>query len=84
MPTTPQGIICFYAANKTGAVASMIHPLSTAKEISLPQCQQEPFALTIDAFYGKFREAMDETPLDALILTKISDYLDFAKRSGFT
>jgi len=33
MPTTPQGIICFYAANKLGAVAAMIHPLSTAKEI---------------------------------------------------
>ena len=28
MPTSPQGIICFYAANKLGAVASMIHPLS--------------------------------------------------------
>ena len=27
MPTSPQGIICFYAANKLGAVASMIHPL---------------------------------------------------------
>ncbi len=31
MPTSPQGIICFYAANKIGAVASMIHPLSTAQ-----------------------------------------------------
>src|SRR5574344_1511490 len=30
MPTSPQGIIAFYAANKLGAVASMIHPLSTA------------------------------------------------------
>ncbi len=33
MPTTPQGIICFYAANKLGAKASMIHPLSTESEI---------------------------------------------------
>jgi len=33
MPTSPQGVICFYAANKLGAVASMIHPLSPAKEI---------------------------------------------------
>jgi long-chain acyl-CoA synthetase len=33
MPTTPQGHICFYTANKLGAVAGMIHPLSTAKEI---------------------------------------------------
>ena len=34
MPTSPQGIICFYAANKLGVVASMIHPLSTATEIT--------------------------------------------------
>jgi len=33
MPTSPQGIICFYAANKLGAVSSMIHPLSTTNEI---------------------------------------------------
>ncbi|HQG66949.1 MAG TPA: AMP-binding protein, partial [Smithella sp.] len=34
MPTSPQGIICFYAANKLGVVASMIHPLSTPAEIA--------------------------------------------------
>src|SRR5512133_1746055 len=33
MPTTPQGVICFYAANKLAAVSSMIHPLSTESEI---------------------------------------------------
>ena len=27
LPTIPQGVICFYAANKLGAVSSMIHPL---------------------------------------------------------
>ncbi len=32
MPTSPQGIIAIYAANKLGAVGSMIQPLSTAKE----------------------------------------------------
>lgn len=84
MPTTPQGIICFYAANKIGAVASMIHPLSTAKEIAFYlNVSKSRFALTIDAFYGKFREVMAETSLDVLILTKISDYLDFVKKIGF-
>jgi len=84
MPTTPQGIICFYAANKIGAVASMIHPLSTAKEIAFYlNVSKSRFALTIDAFYGKFREVMAETSLDVLILTKISDYLDLVKKIGF-
>ena len=30
MPTTPQGVIAFYAANRLGALPALIHPLSTA------------------------------------------------------
>ena len=33
MPNTPEAIITFYAINKVGAVANMIHPLSAEKEI---------------------------------------------------
>ena len=33
MPNTPEAIISFYALNKIGAVANMIHPLSTENEI---------------------------------------------------
>ena len=29
LPTTPQAVIAFYAANKLGAVPALIHPLST-------------------------------------------------------
>ena len=76
MPTTPQGIICFYAANKLGAVAAMIHPLSTAKEIAFYlNNSKSRFALTIDAFYGKLKEIQAQTPLQTLILKKLPDYL---------
>ncbi len=84
MPTSPQGIIAFYAANKLGAVASMIHPLSTAKEIEFYlNVAKSRFALTLDAFYAKFREVKDATPLSTLILARIPDYLSFVKRVGF-
>ncbi|MCG8635146.1 MAG: AMP-binding protein [Desulfobacterales bacterium] len=84
MPTSPQGIICFYAANKLGAVASMIHPLSTEAEIEFYlTLSGSKMALTLDAFYGKFRRAMDKTPCNRLILTKIGDFLSPAKRFGF-
>ena len=84
MPTSPQGIICFYAANKLGAVASMIHPLSTAKEIEFYlNVAQSRFALTLDAFYAKFKEVQSTTPLETLILARIPDYLGFIKRIGF-
>jgi long-chain acyl-CoA synthetase len=84
MPTSPQGIICFYAANKLGAVASMIHPLSTSKEIDFYlNVAKSRFALTLDAFYGKFKEVQNSTPLETLILARIPDYLGVIKRIGF-
>jgi len=76
MPTSPQGVICFYAANKLGVVASMIHPLSTPKEIAYYlRVSGSRAALTLDLFYGVFKEAMLEVPLDFLILTEIFDVL---------
>ncbi len=84
MPTSPQGIICFYAANKLGAVSSMIHPLSTAKEIEFYlNVAKSRFALTLDAFYAKFKEVQKATPLTTLILARIPDYLGIVKKIGF-
>jgi len=76
MPTSPQGIICFYAANKLGVVASMIHPLSTAKEIVYYlHVSKSRAVLTLDIYYDKFKEIKAETKLETLILTDILDQL---------
>jgi long-chain acyl-CoA synthetase len=84
MPTSPQGIICFYAANKIGVVASMIHPLSTANEIEFYlNISKSTVALTLDAFYGKFKEVQARTSLKKLILARIPDYLSPIKKFGF-
>ena len=84
MPTSPAGIISFYAANKLGAVASMIHPLSTESEIEFYlNLSNSTMALTLDAFSGKFLAVMEKTPCKRLILTRIGDYLSPVKRLGF-
>ena len=84
MPTCPQAVICFYAVNKLGGVASMIHPLSTATEIEFYlDLSRSRFALTLDAFYGKFASIEGQTPLRRLILARIPDYLSPLKRFGF-
>ena len=84
MPTSPQGVIAFYAAAKLGAVASLIHPLSTAAEIEgYLNMSRSRLAVTLDAFYGSFAEIRERTPLESLILARISDYLPRAKRIGF-
>lgn len=84
MPTTPQSVIAFYAANRIGAVASMIHPLSTPSEIAFYlNLSNSRMALTLDAFYAKFAAVKDDTPLKTLVLCRIPDYLGPLKRFGF-
>ncbi|HET7856372.1 MAG TPA: AMP-binding protein [Gaiellaceae bacterium] len=83
-PTCPQGVIAFYAAAKLGAVASMIHPLSTPSEIAgYLTISRSRVALTLDAFYSRFAEVRDRTPLETLVLARIPDYLPIMKRLGF-
>ena len=73
MPTTPQGVICFYAINKIGAIASMIHPLSPPKQIEFfLNLSKSSFALTIDSVYPNFEQVIDKTELRALILVQMS------------
>ena len=84
MPTSPQGIIAFYAANKLGAVSAMIHPLSTGLEIEqFLKASNARMALTLDAFYPTFAAVMAKRPIDRLILARIADYLPPQKRLGF-
>jgi long-chain acyl-CoA synthetase len=84
MPTSPQGVIPFYAAGKLGAVASLIHPLSAPAEIEgFLNRSGSRIALTLDAFYKSFAAIEGPTPLETLILARISDYLSLPKRLGF-
>ncbi len=84
MPTSPQGVIAFYAASRVGAVSSMIHPLSTPDEIAhYLTLSGSRFALTLDAFYPRFAEIRSRTPLERLVLARISDELSAVKRLGF-
>jgi long-chain acyl-CoA synthetase len=84
MPTSPQGIVAFYAASRIGAVSSMIHPLSAPDEIAhYLTLSGSRFALTLDTFYRQFAAIRDRTPLETLILARIGDELSLPKRIGF-
>ncbi len=84
MPTSPQGVIAFYAANKLGAVPALIHPLSTAPEIEYYlNASRARIALTLDAFYERFASIKPKLPLQTLLLARIPDYLSPLKKFGF-
>ncbi|MBR5825818.1 MAG: acyl--CoA ligase, partial [Clostridia bacterium] len=81
MPNTPQGLICLYALNRIGAVANMVHPLSSQKNITFYlDYSESKMILTLDQFYEKVRKAVDESTTDATILTaRIQNELPFPK-----
>lgn len=84
MPNAPQAVIMFYAVNKIGAIANMVHPLSGEKEIEFCLRQASSVVcLTLDQFYGKFENIRGNVPLRSLILTSIKDVLSPVKRKGY-
>lgn len=84
MPTTPQGVIAFYAANKLGAVPALIHPLSTADEFTQAlNASGARIVLTLDALYPRVAAVQPQQPLQHIVLAGIGDYLSPLKRLVF-
>ena len=69
MPNVPQAIDCFYALDKIGAIANMIHPLSAQNEITFYLTISESrYILTVDLFYEKVKAALADVPHPVTIL----------------
>ena len=84
MPNAPQAVIMFYAVNKVGAIANMVHPLSSEKEIEFYLKESaSAVCITLDQFYGKFENIRGNVPLRSLILTSVKDVLSPVKRKGY-
>ncbi len=70
MPNCPQALVCFYALNRAGLVANMVHPQSAQNEISYYLSFSSSKAiLTLDMFYEKVLKALENVPQDIIILT---------------
>lgn len=69
MPNTPEAITFFYALNTIGVVANMIHPLSAESEIKFYlNVSESKVALVINVCYDKFKNIIDETKLEKIII----------------
>ena len=69
MPNTPEAVYMFYAINEIGAVANMVHPLSSEKEIEdCLTASESRMMLCIDAVYPKVKKIIDNTKVEKLIV----------------
>ena len=84
MPNCPQIVLCFYALNRIGAIASLIHPLSSVGEIAFYiKDSGSKAVVSLDAFYGKFEEVRKEVSFETLVLTSVKDALSPVMKLGF-
>lgn len=70
MPNTPEAVIAFYAINMIGAVANMIHPLSSENEIEFYlNKSSSKIILTVDICYFKVKNIMENTKIEKVIVS---------------
>lgn len=86
MPNTPQALDCFYAVNRIGAVANMVHPQSARSEITFYlNISKSKAILTVDLFYEKVEEALKEVNQPVTILVaRMQDELNPALTAAYT
>ncbi len=84
MPNTPEAIISFYALNKIGAVANMIHPLSGENEIKyyLNKAKSK-YVVTIDIAFNKINHIIKETSLEKCILVSAKNAMPAYLKIGY-
>lgn len=77
MPNTPEAVYMFYAINEIGAVANMIHPLSSEKEIEeyLNQAHSK-IMLCVDIAYPKAEAIIKNTDVEQIIVVSATRSMD--------
>ena len=81
MPNTPEAIYMFYAVNEIGAVANMIHPLSSEKEIEEYLIQAgSKIMFCVDISYPKVEAILKNTSVEQVIVVSPTRSMDFLVR----
>ena len=84
MPNTPEAMISFYALNKIGAIANMIHPLSSEQEIkNYLNSTNSVMLVMIDICYEKTAGVIKETDVYKTVVVSAGSSLKLWKKLGY-
>ena len=84
MPNTPEGIISFYACNKIGAIASMIHPLSAENEIKhYLNISKSSWLIAIDFTLPKIAKIIKSTKVKKVISVGVGESMPTILKSVY-
>lgn len=74
LPNVPEAVIAFYAINKIGAIANMIHPLSAELEIKDSLLKTNTVLLiTLNVTFSKVESIIDDTKIYKTIIVSPKD-----------
>ena len=84
MPNTPEALFCFYALNKIGAIASMIHPLSAENEIKhYLEISNSKMLITIDLALDKVANIIEQTDVSKVITLSVKYSMPLHLKLGY-
>ncbi|MEA5026237.1 MAG: AMP-binding protein [Erysipelotrichaceae bacterium] len=84
MPNTPEAIYAFYALNKIGAIANMIHPLSAENEIKYYLTVSESkMIITIDLAWEKISRVLNGSAIRHTVLVSVKDSMPVMMKIGY-
>lgn len=84
MPNTPEAVIAFYAINKIGAIANMIHPLSAEEEIKHSLISTKSvMMIAINLAYEKIENILDKTDVYKTIIVSAADSMPSLLKFGY-
>ena len=84
LPNMPNVLVSLYALNKIGAIANMVHPLSSEEEklFSLTSTKSKHLIM-LNTFYTKIENIIDKTDVKEVIFASASDYMPFFLKVGY-
>ncbi len=84
LPNIPQAVVIVYAANKIGAILSMVHPKTPPTELAeLLTSGGSRFIIILDAFMAASTDHFRELDMKKVFVASIGYYLPKIKRAGF-
>ena len=84
LPNVPQAVVFFYAVNKIGVIANMVHPKTPPFELrEFMTSTRSEYLIILNAFLSKHVEMLSQMPVKHIFTAAIDDYLSPAKSVGF-
>ena len=85
LPNMPEAIYAFYACNKIGAIADMVHPLSSPEQLRFYlEENKSKFLFLVDFNYSRFKDVIKESNVRKTILVSPKNSMPLLLSIGYT